>query len=66
MPSKDNFAFTLIELLVVIAIIAILAGLLRCLASPQKESQQQRANDSFRIHRIYSFQMIGIDFRDRL
>ena len=27
--------------------------LLRCLASPKKESQQQRANSSFRIHRIF-------------
>ena len=40
--------------------------LLRCLASPKKESQQQRANDSFRIHRLFSFQMSGIGFRDRL
>src|SRR6266487_4333479 len=39
--------------------------LLRCLASPKKESQQQRANDSFRIHRFCSFQISGIDFRDR-
>ena len=27
--------------------------LLRCLATPKKESQQHRANDSFRIHRLF-------------